>query len=222
MKLRSQHGFTLVELTIALSVVGILSLIVMNFFTNALLQNADGNARANLLSEAHQALDLANSDIRLSATADQNNRWQDNYAPGAPGDLLSWASDGDTLVLATAAENQAGTILFEDAGQYISWKNNNIYFVNNRTLYKRILAASVSGNKAVTSCPAASASPACPADRELLHDVESFTVRYLDGENQEVIPTDARSVELEVELKAKVYGNDVLAAYTTRTVFRND
>lgn len=217
---RNTAGYTLIELVIALSVISILSLVVLNFFGNGLVQNAIITARANLLGEAHIALDKINNDIRLSASTDESNRWEDNNAPG--GDIFGWASSDDTVVLATAAEDQNENIIFEDASQYISWKNNNIYFVSNGTLYKRVLAAPVAGNKAVTTCPAAAATASCPKDRELLHDIESLTIRYLDGDNVEVTPVNARSVEISVALKAKALGRDVTAEYTTRTVFRND
>ncbi|HJQ09370.1 MAG TPA: type II secretion system protein [Candidatus Saccharimonadales bacterium] len=218
----SAKGYTLVELVIALSVISILSIVVLYFFGNVLIQNTIAIARGDLLSEAHIALDRVNDDVRLSANADEQNRWEDDHAPNAPSDLFSWASDSDTAVLATVAQDQNDTILFEDASEYISWKNNNIYFVANNTLYKRVLAAPVSGNKAVTTCPAAVATTSCPKDREVLHNVQSFTIRYLDGDNNEVVPANARSVELEILLSKKAYGRTITADYTTRTVFRND
>ncbi|MCA9330829.1 hypothetical protein KC957_02170, partial [Candidatus Saccharibacteria bacterium] len=136
---------------------------------------------------------------------------------------FSWTSNSSTLVLATAAENSAGDILFSDASNYVSHKNNSVYFVSSGKLYKRVLAApNVTGNTAVTTCPAAAATSSCPADRLLLQNVEAFTVKYYDEQNQEVTPDNARSVELYVKLKVNRYPNSVLAEYKTRMVFRND
>lgn len=218
----SRHGFTLVETMIALAVTGILVLAVMNFVLENLITSAVTTARAELLSEAESGLDNAARDIRLSANADQNNRWQDNYAPNAPTDPYSWQSNSSTVILATAAEDQSNNILFQDPLKYITQKNNIIYFQKNGTLYKRILAAPITGNKARTTCPIAVASSSCPSDREMLHNVSAFSVRYLDGNDDEVSPTDARSVELTVQLQAKKYGQNITAKYTTRMVFRND
>ena len=224
MKSHLKAGFTIVEIVIALSLISILSVIALTFFTNALADNARADAKATLLSEAQQTLDAVTNDIRLSANADEANRWPDENAPGAPSNEFSWASDNDTLVLAAAAEDEDKNIIFEDAVEYISWKNNYIYFVQNGTLYRRTLAADVAGNAAKTTCPAASASSSCPPDKVMAHsvNVERFTINYLDGDNNEVTPTDARSVELTLSLKTKAFGNDVKAEYKTRMVFRND
>lgn len=220
---RQSAGFTLVEVIVSLTVAGVLVGIIMGFMINSLTQYGIAGARAELLNEAQIALDIAANDIRLSANADANNRWPDNNAPNAPSDTFSWTSNSSTLVLATAAENSAGDILFSDASNYVSHKNNSVYFVSSGKLYKRVLAApNVTGNTAVTTCPAAAATSSCPADRLLLQNVEAFTVKYYDEQNQEVTPDNARSVELYVKLKVNRYPNSVLAEYKTRMVFRND
>jgi hypothetical protein len=101
-------------------------------------------------------------------------------------------------------------------------KNNIVYFVSNKTLYKRTLAANANGNRATTSCPAATATQACPADKELLNNVTAFTVTYLDGDNQAVTPTNARAIELRITASRVLYKQTQSASYTTRMVFRND
>lgn len=223
MRTNRQAGFTLPEIIVALTLSSVLIGIIIGFMVNSLSQYGIANARGELLNEAQIALDIAANDIRLSANADANNRWPDDNAPNAPDDTLSWESNGSTLVLATAAEDGDGNILFSDSANYISHKNNSIYFVQNGILYKRVLAApSVPGNTAVTTCPEASATPSCPADKLLLRNVESFSVKYFDQQGQEVEPDAARSVELEVQLKVNRYPNSVFAEYKTRMVFRND
>ena len=216
------RGFTLVEVIIALSVTGFLILIIMNFMADNLVTSTVQSARADLLHEAQQALDRSTSDIRLSASADDANRWPDDHAPSAPADKYSWHSSSSVLILATAVQDSDRNILFEDANKYITYKNNLIYFVQNGTLYRRTLAAPIAGNSARQTCPASAATAACPADKALLHDVTAFTVRYRDGQDDEVTPSDARSIELSVTLQTKKYGHVVKADYTTRTVFRND
>lgn len=219
MKKLQESGYTLVEVTIALVVTGVLIFSILNFTTNTLVQYSETEARSSLLSEAQTALDIANNDIRLSASADQNNRWEDDNAPG---DVYGWESDGNTLVLATAAEDGNGEILFADPSEYISEKNNIVYFVDNGSLYKRVIAAPVSGNSATTTCPAAEATAGCPADKELLDDVNSFSVDYLDDAGNEVAPTSARSVELNLELYTEEFSKPISVNYTTGMVFRND
>ena len=215
-------GFTIVELLVALTVTGLVIGIMMNFMLNNLVQSSVQSAHANLLRESQQTLDLVANDIQLSANADQNNRWPDANAPSAPLNTFSWASNSTTLVLATAATTSSKTIIFSDPLKYITQKNNIIYFVQNKTLYKRTVAASVAGNGAKTSCPKSIATSLCPADKELVHDVSSFSVNYLDGDNQSVTPSNARSIELTLKLSAKTYRQVISETYTTRMVFRND
>lgn len=215
-------GFTIVEALVVLVVTTAMVLVITNYMLSNTQQSVLASKRDTILKETQQSLDLAANDIRLSANADENNRWPDNNSPAGATNTFGWQSNGSTLVLATAAQDKNGTIIFSDAKNYITQKNNLIYFVKNGTLYKRTVAAPVTGNAAVTSCPAASAGNSCPADKELLHDVSAFTVTYLNGQGQSVAPTDARSVELGVTVSKKVFGQVQNIQYTTRMVFRND
>lgn len=220
--MRLSKGFTTVELTIAIGVITVLSITVLVFFASNLRQYAIANERADLLNEAQITLESINEDIRLSAVADENNRWEDENAPEA-GNMFSWQSNADTLILATAAMDDDGNILFSDPAQYISWKNNHIYYLDGDVLYRRTLAAPVDGNTATTTCPPALATASCPADNVMLNSkVDKFVVRYIDGNNNEVSPTDARSIELEIGISRRAYGQTISAEYKTRMVFRND
>ena len=183
----NSRGFTLVEGLIAISVTSLVVLVVTVFMINNIQESTLATARQNMLREVQQTLDLAANDIRLSANADTNNRWPDNNGPSGSSNLYSWASNSSTLVLATAAEDQSGTVIFSDPQNYVTV-----------------------------------ASSACPADKELLTNVQSFTVTYLDGQNQSVTPTNARSIELRAQTSKQLYSLTVRADYTTKMVFRND
>lgn len=218
----SQEGFTIVEALVGITMTVILLMIIMNFMANYFAQHAINTAKSELLVSSQRALDTIGQDIRLSASADSANRWMDANAPDAPANQLSWQSDANQLVLATAAEDDDGNILFADASQYISEKNNNIYFVDNGTLYKRTLAAPVDGNRASTSCPSGYVTSDCPGDKILAENVSSFTITYLSGTEEVVEPTNARAIEMRLELAQERFGKDVTAGYTARMVFRND
>jgi hypothetical protein len=157
--------------------------------------------------------------IRLSSAADQNNRWPDANAPNGQ---FGWASDADTLILASAVENQSGQIVFSDPSNYTSEKNNQIYYIQDGSLYRRVIAAPVDDNKLKSSCPAVLADATCPADRALANNVQSFSVKYFNGENQEVSPSDARSIELSLTLQKNQFSQLIQSVYKTRMVFRND
>lgn len=219
---QSAAGFTLVELLVVVVVTTIVMIVVTNFVLGNLQQTTLASLRASVLQQTEIGLDLVANDIRLSANADLNNRWPDANSPGGSSNQYGWTSNSSTLILATAAQDKSGNIIFSDPNNYITEKNNLIYFVSNGTLYKRILAAPDSNNAAVTTCPSADATSSCPADTEVLDNVTAFTVTYLDGQNDSVAPTNARSIQLAVTVSKKMYAQTVTASYTTDMVFRND
>ena len=217
----TEGGFTLVELLIGITVSVILSGVILGFMAGEIDQSTVATAKAALLSQAEVGLGRVNIDIRLSSNADDQNRWPDSYAP-VSGNAYSWTSNGTTLILATAAQGSTNNILWQDASEYIPYKNNLIYFVKNGNLYKRTLAAQVSGNATKTSCPAQYASSSCPADEIVLSNVASFAVSYLDGNGNSVTPSSARSIILNISLSEKSFGQTLNASYTTQMVFRDD
>lgn len=220
-KIRDSFGISIVELLITLSVISILSLVIMNFMVNWLQQYIVTQNRTQLLMQAQDTLDLVTNDIRLSSAADTQNRILDANAPDAPNNMQSWTSGESQLVLATAAEDEASNIIFSDPAQYISEKNNVIYFVQDEVLYRRILAADVDGNKATTTCPPDLSGPDCPSDRKMAEGVVNFSVRYFNIHNEEVLPNNARSIQMEITLRKRAFGQTIESSDRTRMVFRN-
>lgn len=218
----NQSGLTIVELSIALTITAMLAIIIVGFSIDKLEQSTIQSTQYSLLTNAETGLDTIANDIRIANAADDNNRYQDPNSPGAPSNELSWASNSNTVVLAVAAHDSSNNILWEDAHDYISDKNNIIYYLSGGSVYRRTLADAVSGNTAVTTCPAASSSSSCPADGDILDNVSSFSIQYYNELNQQVDPASARSVQLSVTLLVNKYGQDITASYTTRMVFRND
>lgn len=219
---KAQAGYTIVEVLVALSVSTIMIIVVTNFMMRSIQNSTLETAKAAIQHEIQLTLDSVANDVRMSANADQNNRNPDPNGPGGPSNQYGWTSNSSTLVLATAAVDTNGTMIFTDPANYITTKNNIIYFVSNGTLYKRILAANVSGNSAKTSCPADKVTTNCSGDRMLLNNVSAFSVRYVDGDNNTVLPTQARSIEMSVTASKTRYKTTQSASYTTRMVFRND
>lgn len=222
MKQRAEAGFTIVEALIAVVVTTIMIIVVTDFLMHNLQTSTMEAKQAVILNEVQLTLDNVSNDIRLSANADQNNRIPDQNSPGGSSNPLGWTSDGGTLVLATAATTASHQMIFSDAANYITAKNNLVYFVSNGTLYKRTLAANVAGNAATTTCPANLATDTCPPDKEMLHNVTNFQITYLDGNNNVVSPPNARSVQLSLTAQTTSGHETQSASYTTRMVFRND
>ncbi|HEY1063762.1 MAG TPA: prepilin-type N-terminal cleavage/methylation domain-containing protein [Candidatus Saccharimonadales bacterium] len=218
---RNQAGFTAVEVLVAVTTTTIVVIVIANFMMHSVRTSTLETAKADMLHEVQLTLDAVAMDVRMSGNADQNNRNPDANSP-VPSNQFGWASNSSTLVLARAATTTGGSIIFSDPANYVTTKNNVVYFVSGGTLYKRIIAASASGNSAKTSCPADKATASCPADRVLLHNVSEFQVTYVDGDDHSVSPTNARSVEIKLTASRTKVKQAQQVSHTTRMVFRND
>jgi prepilin-type N-terminal cleavage/methylation domain-containing protein len=216
-----QKGFTIIELIVAVSIVSVIGLLVIGFLTDGSSDSLRSITRTDLQYQSQAALDIANKDIKYATGATTNNIWPDSHSPGAPGNLYSWVSDGDTLVLASPATNASGAYLYADAATYLPHKNNIIYFIQSGNLYRRIIAAAIPGNSVVTTCPQASASPTCPADMLVSSDVSGFTVSYLDESNNPVAPSGAHALKLDLQLREITGAQTIETSYTIHVVFRN-
>lgn len=218
MRQNNSQGFTLIELLITCALIGIVGILISAFFVGWVQSYEITSARTNLLSDAENALDTVTQDIRLSGAADQNNRWAD---PNSPSGNYGWASNASTLILARAVTNGAGDIVFSDPNNYVTEKYNQVFFVKNGTLYQRTISSSDPNDISTTSCPPPGTA-SCPADKVLANNVNSFQIQYFDSDENQVIPTNARSIQLTLNLKDTVYGSPIKASYTTRMVFRNE
>jgi len=218
-KAHSEGGFTLVELLIVMIVMSILSLMLSNFIITWLNASSIAQARASLLANAEDALDTVANDIRLSGSADQNNRWAD--ANGPSGNQFGWTSGSNVLVLAKAAVDSGNNIIFSDPAKYISEKDDAVYYLSGTTLYRRMLASDAASDAATTTCPPASTTPGCPADKTVATGVSSLSFTYYDADENTVTPANARAVQVAITLSKKQNGKDISASYTTRMVFRN-
>lgn len=216
------RGVTLVELLIAIVVTGILVAGVIGFTVGNLSGYTAASIRENLLAQAQTGLNRINDSILLAGAADATNRIADSNGPGGPSNLYGWTGSNQTLILATAAQDSAGNILFSDPANYVSYKNNLVYYLDGTTLKQRTLASSAANNKAKTSCPPAKVTASCPADAVVLENVKSFSVTYLDKNNASVTPGNARGIEINVTMNDKRYTKKTQITYTTRSVFRND
>ncbi len=220
MKKVSTNGFTLVELLVTTVLISIIGLALASFVANWLQAATLAQSRTELLTNAENALDTVSNDIRLSGGADLNNRWSDDNAPSAPTNLYSWQSSGGTLVLAKAATDSNGDVIYSDPNKYISEKDNEVYYLSGSTLYRRTLKSDNANDAATTSCPPPGQS-GCPADKTIATNVTSFSVQYYDANENIVTPTSARSIELDITLSSTKSGHTISASYNTRMVFRN-
>lgn len=221
MKRLGCRGVTLIELVVATAVISVLIVLTMDFLSEQIVQNSIKSARADLQLETQLTLDSINHDVKHSAGVDPQNRWEDDYAPGAPTDLFSWSSGSDTLILAKPATDSSNDILFEDPFTYVTYKDNVIYYLDGQSrLRKRILAAPVPGNSQNTTCP--DEASGCAVDPVLASNVTQFLVEYFDGNDNPVVADNARSVQITLAMSTIKYNRNISGQSSIRTVFRND
>ncbi|HSX47596.1 MAG TPA: prepilin-type N-terminal cleavage/methylation domain-containing protein [Patescibacteria group bacterium] len=215
----NQNGFTLVELTVVIIIISILSITLSIFITNWLQAAVLSQKRADLLNNAQNAVSTISTDVQLSGSVDVNNRWED---PNGPGGNYAWASGTQVLVLAKAAIDNSNNIIFSDPAKYISQKDNVIYYLSNKTLYRRTLQSDSDNDAATTTCPPSQTTSTCPADRSIATDVSSLSFNYIDIAGDTTTPDNARAVQVSITLSEIQDNNTINASYSTRMVFRNE
>jgi len=220
LKKHSIKGFTLIELLLVMILMGIVSVALTNFIVNWLQTSSIVETRANLLNKAELAMDEINNDIVLSGGIAPTNTWPDPNGPG--GNEYGWTSNSQTMILEKVATDSSDNPIFIDSSDYITQKDNVIYYLSGTDLYRRTLKSDSSNDAAVTTCPPSDATSTCPPDTLITNDVSGFNITYYDDNNNVVSPDDAQSVEVSLTLTSP-YGNaNISQNYTTRMVFRND
>ncbi len=205
---------------IVMIVMGILSITLANFIISWIRTAGIEQTKANLQYETQYALDNVTNDIMLSGSVDQTNRWPDPNGPN--GNQFGWQSGSQILILAKVATDSSGNAIYQDTSNYVTLKDDEVYFLSGTTLYRRTLASGEDGDTAVTTCPKSDATSSCPADTVIATNVTNWQVTYYDANNSVTTPANARSVQVSITISTPYGTEPVSASYTTRMVFRND
>lgn len=216
--IKNQSGFTIVELLVAISLIGIISVSMIAVFGNY-LTIITRNSRANeLTAESQNLLRSTVEELRYGAGVQQTNNVIDPRLPGG----WSTSNSNFVIIIAVPAVNTSNAyIINPDTGS--PYNNELVYFKQNKTLYKRTLANPLAvGNKLKTSCPLASVSSTCPADRKLTENVKTFAFTLYDQDN--ILTTNsalARSVKIALTLERDTFGEPVTFDNSIRVTLRN-
>ncbi len=216
---RSQLGFTITELVIAITVAGILAGAI---FVATFDYYADVNRSQVATDEALSSQSILNqmtSDIRLADAISSTNTITD---PNAPAGGWVTSNPSNVIIIESPATDSSRNIIYNpDTG--FPYRNEFIYFVSGSSMYKRVLAnTSAPGNTAVTTCPQSLSSPTCPPDALFSDHVNNLSFTFYDSsDNSTSDATKARSVLLDVNLGQKVYGRDVTLSNQARITLRN-
>lgn len=219
MKRTKNAGFTLTELMVSMTVSSILAVVLltvtMYFYADILRQQAI----AELAVESQSILRRLVDDIRTADAIHNTNVITDTNAP-----VGGWQTSdpNNVMIIAAPAVDSNRQIIYNPEDNF-PYENEIIYYGNGSSIARRTLKQpDAPGNTAVTTCPAASSGPSCPADTTLSSYLENLQFSFYDINNQTTTSAAAtRSISITLSLKRRIYGRDVLFSNTIRTTLRN-
>jgi prepilin-type N-terminal cleavage/methylation domain-containing protein len=191
-----QDGFTLPELMAVMVITVMFSFLIVMFMFDfwsgtATLENDSENyvARLNAGDILRDAINESTGLINQNGITDSNTGYPDPAYPSnlywnpihaVPGNIANGANGTYTPVLyfrRPAVDTSKtfimnGTVPYEN--EYVLYLNNS----NKQLLIRTLANSAATGNKAKTSCPPASATSSCPADKIVADNIASVDLRY--------------------------------------------
>lgn len=214
----NQKGFTITELLVAVAVASIASVLIMYAFVFMYGGLLKEQTRSQMVLESQLFLKRMVDDIRVANQILTTNSLTDAYAPTG-----GWITSdpANIVVLTQPVTDSANDFIFDDSTGY-PFQNEIVYFSNQSNMYRRTLANPTPlGNRATTTCPAGTI--ACPSDIKLTDNLFSMQFAFFDiNDDTTIVPEEARSVELTVNLSRRVYGEDITISNKTRITLRNE
>lgn len=218
---RSHPGFTLVEITVVISITLIIMLMMFDSIWSMFIESNAQRIRLSIDYDKQTALSIIESDVSTAAqfAPSLDSGISDVYAPSGGWSYVGTSSTNRNLILsaystttnpldnnrspafigdASAGQCDAAHIYLNDIQRY-----DIVYFVQNGNLYRRKLvnanAKTCASQYEVTSCPSLSdlssgtRDASCKADDELiLKHVTQFSIDYY-GLISDTVPLSAYS-----------------------------
>lgn len=210
---------TVVELIVAITVGSVLFLGFMLVISNHFVLMTRNNAQIDMSANSQNLLRATVEALRIGDGVRQTNSIADTHAPSG-----GWNTSNSSFVIVIA------TPAFDSSRNYIidpltggPYMNELVYYKSGTSLLERRLAnSSASGNTMVTSCPAASATDFCPADKILADYVATMTFTLYDQDNNQTTdPALARLIQINLSLNRSVFGSTVSLDNSIRVTLRN-
>lgn len=216
---RDTRGFTIVELNITILLLALMGITLLSIFGSFIVNSTRTNYMIEMTNDSQNLLRVMVEELRYGAGVRQTNTIDDANAPGG-----GWNTDDTNFVIITAVPAlDTGNDYIIDVATGEPYMNEFVYYRQGSFLYKRTLAnPDALGNRFKTSCPPASATTACPADRKLIETINAMTFTLYDQDN--ALTTDpllARSVKIDLTLAKNTFGTPVTFDNSIRTTLRN-
>ncbi|MGB3023886.1 MAG: prepilin-type N-terminal cleavage/methylation domain-containing protein [Candidatus Saccharimonadales bacterium] len=220
-----QSGYTLAELLISLFIIGLLAATLVSLYTIFFDNTLRNNYQARLAVESQGILRSIVEELRVSSGIRATSMPDSNVVGGG----ANWSTSNANLVLiiATPAVDDTNTILFNtnDGKPYL---NELVYYAAGGKLFKRYLVDPLAtNNRYQTSCPPNLASSTCPSDVLLSDHFKTMTFDFYDQDNVVINQstgdiTKARSIQLNIDMEHKTFGQIVTYNNKIRMTMRNN
>lgn len=218
-KLLAQAGFTLVEVTVAVSLMAIIGVVFIAMVNNYFVVITRSNALAEMTINSQNLLRSTVENIRFGDGVRQINQIADANAPNG-----GWNTSNSIFVIIIAVPAVTKTHAYIiDPSTGSPYMNELVYYRNGSTLMVRKLANPMAiGNIVTTTCPANLATSSCPSDPELAKYVSSMTFTLYDqNATLTTAPSLARSVAISLTMQRNAPGQPLNVTNDIRVTLRN-
>lgn len=177
------------------------------------------NLFAEMTTDSQNLLRASVEELRYGAGVRITNTITD---PNAPSGGWNTSNEAFVIIIAVPAINSTDNYII-DTETGAPYNNELVYFKDGNVLYKRTLAhPEATGNTLVTSCPEASATSTCPADRELARYVDDMIFTLYDQDNNTTSdPLLARSVKIALSMSRETFGSPLELENNIQVTLRN-
>lgn len=215
-----EGGYTIVELAVAISLIGLISVSMIAAFTNYLVIITRNNRLVEMTTESQNLMRSTVEELRYGAGVRQTNSISDPNGPAG-----GWNTTNSNFVIITAmpALNSSKNYIIDPATGD-PYYNEYVYFKQGKILYKRVLAnTNAVGNTTKRTCPAALVTSTCPADRQLTENVKTMTFTLYDQNDATTLNASlAKSVKIDLSLERDTFGEPLKFDNTIRVTLRNN
>lgn len=213
---KKQAGFTIPELLVAVAVAAIASLLIVTAFVFTYASVIREQTKTSMIRESQLFLRRMVEDIRIASEVRTTNSITDAHKSGG------WITSDPANILITTqpATDSAKNLIFDSSTGY-PYYHEIIYFGLNGKMYRRTLKnVAATGATQQTTCPAGTSG--CLSDIELLSNLDNMLFEFYDIDDiVTVVPEEARSVQITINLTKTVSGQEITTTNTTRVTLRN-
>ena len=257
--MRRNNGFTVVELMVTMAVGAILVTATVGMYLTVLSQAPVTSERNRLATQLQSALNRINDDVRRSSNVTVYNVVADPNAPttkagyiDVPGpddtdtnDQHFWRMGEQRLLLNQTPVDASGNPIYTNAEYAAGPKNTIVYYVRDDALYRRVIAATATGNTAsTTSCTRVPEGGCIASDIKLVDNIRQesgvpkFKIAYYDRNGNSISNTITdttgtevpdytgfpltRAIGVELALESTTNAQTISVSNTMRMQFRSE